>query len=84
MLNNIIKFYLSITDSLVAQGKESTCNAGDTASNPGSVRSSEEENGNSLQYSCLRNPMSRGTWSSTVYGVTKELDTNQQLNNHDH
>ena len=30
--------------------------------------------GNPLQYSCLENPMDRGTWWATVHGVTKELD----------
>ena len=29
---------------------------------------------NSLQYSCLGNPMDRGAWWATVPGVTKELD----------
>ena len=28
-------------------------------------------NGNSLQYSCLENPMDRGAWWATVHGVTK-------------
>ena len=28
-------------------------------------------NGNLLQYSCLENPMDRGAWWATVYGVTK-------------
>ena len=28
-------------------------------------------NGNSLQYSCLGNPMDRGAWRATVHGVTK-------------
>ena len=27
--------------------------------------------GNPLQYSCLENPMDRGTWRATVHGVTK-------------
>ena len=27
--------------------------------------------GNSLQYSCLQNPMDRGAWQATVHGVTK-------------
>ena len=27
--------------------------------------------GNRLQYSCLGNPMDRGTWQATVHGVTK-------------
>ena len=30
-----------------------------------------EGNGNPLQYSCLGNPMDRGTWCATVPGVTK-------------
>ena len=41
-------------------GKESACNAGDLGLIPGSGRSSGEGNGNSLQYSCLKNPMDRG------------------------
>ena len=28
-------------------------------------------NGNPLQYSCLENPMDRGAWRATVYGVAK-------------
>ena len=31
----------------------------------------EEENGNPLQYSCLKNPMDRGAWQATVHGVTR-------------
>ena len=31
-----------------------------------------EGNGNSLQYSCLENPMDRGAWYATVYGVTRD------------
>ena len=27
-----------------------------------------------LQYSCLGNPMEKGAWQATVYGITKELD----------
>ena len=34
-----------------------------------------EGNGNPLQYSHLGNPMDRGAWWATVYGVTKESDT---------
>ena len=38
-------------------------------------RSPGEGNGNSLQYSSLGNPMERGAWWATVYGVTGvELD----------
>ena len=30
-----------------------------------------EGNGNPVQYSCLENPMDRGAWEATVYGVAK-------------
>ena len=39
---------------------------------PWSRRSSEERNSNSLQYSCLGNPMVRGAWQATFLGVAKE------------
>ena len=52
-------------------GKESTCNAGDMGSIPGSVRSSGGGNGNPLWYSCMGNPMDREAWQATVHGVTK-------------
>ena len=54
--------------------------ARDTGSVSGLRRSPGEGNGNPLQYSCLGNPMDRGTWWATVHGVTKESDTIQQLN----
>ena len=61
--------------------KESTCQAGDAGSIPGSGRSPGGGNGNRLQYSYLGNPMDRGAWQATVHGVAKELDTTEQLNN---
>ena len=39
--------------------KLTACNAGDLGSVPGLGRSSEEGNGNSLQYSCLENSINR-------------------------
>ena len=42
--------------------KASAYNVGDLGSIPGSGRSPGEGNGNPLQYSCLENPMDRGTW----------------------
>ena len=38
---------------------------------PGSRRSPGGENGNTLQYSCLENPMDRGAWRATVPEVRK-------------
>ena len=34
-------------------------------------RSPGEGNGNLLWYSCLENPMDRGTWQATVHGVAR-------------
>ena len=45
--------------------------ARDVGSIPGSGRSPGGGHGNPLQYSCLENPMGRGTWWATVHGVTK-------------
>ena len=48
-------------------GKKSAGNAGDLGSSPGLERSSGERNGSQLQYSCLEDPMARGTWQATVH-----------------
>ena len=62
---------LLLRTSLWLSSKDSACNAGDMGSILVLGRSSGEGNGNSLQYSCLGNPMDRGAWKSTVYRVTK-------------
>ena len=49
---------------------------GDVGSLPG------EGNGNPLQYSCGENPMDRGPWWATVYGVTKSQTRLKQLSTH--
>ena len=60
-----------VETTLVAQGKESACNAADVCLIPGSVRSPEEGNGNPLQYSCLKKFTTKGAWWATVHGVAK-------------
>ena len=45
-----------------SDGKESACSTEDPGSIPGLERSSAEGNGNTLQYSCLENPMAGGAW----------------------
>ena len=55
----------------VSDDKESACGVGDQDSIPGLGRSPKEGNGNSLQYSCLENPMGGGGWQATVHAVTK-------------
>ena len=60
-------------------GKESTCNTGDegdAGSISGLGRFPGGGNGNPLQYSCLGNPMDRGTWQATVHRVA-ESDTTE-------
>ena len=54
-----------------SDSKESSCNAGDPGSIPGSGRSPGEGNGCPLMYSCLKNPMDRQAWWPTVHGVVK-------------
>ena len=65
-------------------GKESACNATDTrgtGSIPGLRRSPGEGNGNSLQYSCLENPMDQGVWQATVHGVGKSQTWQNMVHN---
>ena len=40
----------------------SVCDVGELGSIPGWGRSPGEGNGNTLQYSCLENPMDGGAW----------------------
>ena len=55
-------------------GEESACHAGAMGLIPGLGRYPGEGNGNLFQYSCLGNPMDRGPWQATIYGVAKESD----------
>jgi len=45
-----------------SEGKATSYNVGDLDLIPESGRCPREGNGNPLQYSCLENPMDRGTW----------------------
>ena len=51
--------------------KNSPTNVEDIGLIPGSGRSPGEGNGNSLQYSCLGNPMDRAAWQAPAHGVAK-------------
>ena len=67
-------WFPSVKQYLVLVVKNLPANAGDTrdaGSIPGSGRSPGGEHGNPLQYSCLENPIDRGTWWATVHGVAK-------------
>ena len=72
---------LELSLSRWLSSKESTGNAGDTGSIPGSGRSPGGENSNLFQCSCLENPVDRGAWWATVHRVIKESYTTEQLNN---
>ena len=55
--------------------KNLPANAGDTGDEgliSGSGRSPGRGSDNSLQYSCLENPMDRGAWRAPVHGVGKK------------
>ena len=55
-----------------SDGKASACSAGDLGSIPGSGRFPEKEMViQTLQYSCLGNPMDGGAWRATVPRVAK-------------
>ena len=42
-----------------------------------------KRNGNPLQYSCLENPMDRGTWWATSHGVSKnQMLLNTEVHTH--
>jgi len=67
--------------------KKPPANAGDirdAGSIPGSGRSPGGGHGNPLQYSCLENPMDRGTWWAAVHKVAKSRTLLKQLSTHAH
>ena len=52
--------------------QNTAASAGDDAGSiPESGRSPGEGNGSPLQYSCLENPMDRGSWQATVHEVAR-------------
>ena len=61
--------------------KESSCNAGDPGSIPGSESSPGEGHGNPLQYSCLENPHGQRSlvgyspWGCKESGITEQVST---------
>ena len=56
----------------------------DLGSIPGLGRSPGGGNGNTLQNSCLENPMDREAWQATVHGVSKSQTTKQLTHTHTH
>ena len=73
------------TSQVVQVVKNPQAHAGDirdAVSIPGSRRSPGEENGNPREYSCLENPIDKGAWRATVYGITKSLARLKELSMH--
>ena len=67
--------------------KNLSANAGDIrdeGSVPGLGRPPGGGHSNPLQYSCLENPLDRGTWWTTVHTVTKSWTRLQRLSTHAH
>ena len=59
--------------------KNPAASAEDLGLIPGLGRSPGEGNSDTLQYSCLGNPMDRGSWRPTVHRVRLNLKTEQRL-----
>ena len=79
---------LKLRASQVALGVKSmptdTGDIRDVGSIPGLGRSPGGGDGNSLQYSCLEDPMDRESWGATVHSVTKSQTRLKQLSTHVH
>ena len=70
----------SVVKNLTANAE----NKGDLSLIPGLGRSPGGGNINTVQYSCLENPMDRGVWWATVHRVTKSQDTTKRLHSLTH
>ena len=58
-------------DSVVKNLPANARGVGDRGSIPVSGTSPGGRHGNPLQYSCLDNPMDRGSWHAAVHGVER-------------
>ena len=77
--------HYSDIQTVVLVVKNPSARAGDVrdmGSTPGSGRSPGGGNGNPLQYSCLENPIDRGTWRTTVHEVTVGQDWSDLAHTH--
>ena len=69
-----VKLKIGFSGDLVI--KETSCNAGDPSPIPELGRSpGGRQHGNPLQYSCLENPMDRGTWQAIVHNIAESNTT---------
>ena len=77
-----LSIYLSNVAPVVKNLLASAGDARDMGSIPGSGRSPAVGKGKLLQYSCLENPMDRGTWWATVHWGRKESDMTEHTSVH--
>ena len=77
MQENHLKLFFFIFDSGTQVSELNMINT--AVSVPGLVRFPREGNGNSLQYSCLENPMDRGAWWATIHGLEKSQTQQKRL-----
>ena len=68
-LEILLPFWASQVAIVVKNLLANAADVRDTGLSSGLGRSPEEGHGNSLQYSCLENPMDRGAWWATVHRV---------------
>ena len=75
-MGRINEIILGMAHQVATVVKNAPANSGDLrymGSVPGLGRCPGGGHGNTLQYSCLENPMDRGGWQATVHGVAKSL-----------
>ena len=75
---------MSVESSMAQQVKNQPAIQETQVWSPGQEDSLEEENGNSLQYSCLKNPMDTEAWWAIVQRVTKSQTRLSWLSTHTH
>ena len=68
-----VSIHVSAWRGFPGSAKNLPANVGDVDLIPGLGRSPAGGNGNPLQYSCLGNPMDRGTWWAAAHGITTIL-----------
>ena len=78
--SNLLSNIISVVALVVKNPPANVGGIRDADSVPGSGRSSGGGHSNPLQYSCLENPMNRGSWRSTILRVRRSQTRLKRLN----